>query len=271
MNKRTIKTIILGAICVNMVALISLTTEVNTIKGSNTFLVDLTEPKEFIDSLDIVDSLVNNTNETTAYYQAVVDSIETKVENNFKYVFPKFKKFNKNIDTATVETFVGVMNAFGLDENEEYREMYTGQILLESGAKQYRPSGELVVSSAGCIGLCQIMPSTALGYIQKHADTTDIKVLKILGASDFSFAFEDTLSNSQKKIKTREWLSDVTNNIIMWGFISRHNLDKRGDIITQLVSYNMGSGGANKFIANGGNVNNHKYIRGIQSKLLIVK
>jgi len=258
MNKDILRTllVLLGG-CVNIVLVTLLSV---ALKGPN-------NPKDFVVLNNLNDSLVIDTN--VVHNVEVIDSIKIIIDSNFNYVFPKFKVFNKNIDSVTVKKFVDVMNTYGLDKTDKHREMYSGQILLESGAKQYRSNGDLVVSSAGCIGLCQIMPSTALGYMRKHADTADIKVMGILGAGDFSFAFADTLSNSQKIVKTREWLSDVTNNIIMWGFITKRNLDKIGDITTQLVSYNMGSSGANKYIANGGDINQHKYIKGIQSKLLV--
>ena len=89
----------------------------------------------------------------------------------------------------------------------------------------------------------------------------------MLGCDEFIFAFDDNLNKSQKITKTKEWLSDVTNNIIMWGFITSYNLDRHGDLHTQLVSYNMGTSGMNTFVANGGNVSNHKYIKGIDSKI----
>lgn len=211
-------------------------------------------------TIELLDELIVELDEMSAEMDSIND--------NFEYAHPKFQVFNPNIDSATTYQFASVMNFYSLDDTEYKRKMYTGQILLESGAKQYK-NGKLLLSSAGAVGFCQIMPNTCRGYMQKYMDSTDIEDFYNLGATDFSFAFSDSLSIAQKNKKASEWLSNADNNIIMWGFITRNNLDRKGDIHKQLVSYNLGTGGMQSYVSNGGNCVNHHYIDGIRTKLSV--
>jgi hypothetical protein len=205
----------------------------------------------------------------TKKQQAIVDSVLGRIQDNFDYVFPKFQKFNSNIDTATVTKFAQVLYEFKLDSTDYHRKMYTGQILAESGAKQYREDGSLVVGLAGEIGMCQIKASTCLDYLTKHADSLDREGICFIGASDFSFAYDKSIYTGEKIKKTREWLTVIDNNIIMWGFITKHDLKKKKTIHKQLVAYNMGSTGMYRFLNNGGSLKTHKYIRKIKHKILV--
>jgi len=190
----------------------------------------------------------------------------------YGYVYPRFKVFNREIDSLSVEKFVEVMNYYELDTTQEMIELYVGQILLESGAKQYYPSGhprsgKLVESYAGAIGFCQIMPNTCYGYMTKHMSSDNVQEVANLGGTDFEFAFDENIPRYEKVRMCRDWLTNETNNMIMWGFITKNNIDRKGDIIKQLVSYNAGTGGMQKYINNGGVLERHDYIRGIHKKL----
>jgi len=226
--------------------------------------VQHTDVKEYVDDSTYVWHV-----DYAKQQQDIVDSVLARVKDNFDYVFPKFKKFNPNIDTATVRKFASVIFGFKLDSTDYHREMYTGQILAESGAQQYRQDGSLVVGLAGEIGMCQIKASTCLDYLVKRMDSLDKESVCIMGASDYSFAYDESLTTGEKVKMTREWLSFVENNIIMWGFITKHDLAKKKTIHKQLVSYNMGSAGMYRFMSNGGNVSNHKYVKKIKSKILV--
>lgn len=199
----------------------------------------------------------------------IKDSMPKCIDTNFKYVHSKFQKFNTNIDSAITRKFIEVMNFYNLDETQYMKQMYVGQILLESGAKQYRKNGDLVLSYAGAVGFCQIMPNTCRGYMEKYMDSTDIANFNMLGATDFSFAFSNEVSITKKNKMAHEWLTNVNNNIIMWGFITRNNLNRKGDIHKQLVSYNTGTVGMESYLSNGGDCRNHRYIKGIISKLSV--
>jgi hypothetical protein len=222
-----------------------------------------------VDSINEGKFVLNYNQRIKDYYQAIVDSTNVTIQKTFDFAHPRFKIFNKNIDSATTYHFARVANEYGLDSSDYSIEMYTGQLLLESGAKQYRSNGNLVVSSANCIGFCQVMPSTCRGYLMKYVDSLDIVIMKELGAEDFSFVYSNKLTNSQKTVKCREWLTNVNNNLIMWGYITRNNLDRKGDMLKQLVSYNMGTHGMKRYLARGGELLQHRYIRGIRIKLAV--
>lgn len=192
----------------------------------------------------------------------------TEIGDRFDYVYNAFKAFNSETDSTTVNDFLVISHHFGLDQSNEIFRYSVGQILLESGAKQYYPAnhpkaGQLVLSYAGATGFCQIMPNTALGALRKLSPE-GIEEIKALGVSDFSFA-----TNGGTISQARKWLSDKRNNMVLWGVIMRSNLNKRGDIFKALVGYNAGLGGLNNYIAKGGNVHQHSYIRGILNKLAI--
>jgi hypothetical protein len=218
---------------------------------------------------EVVINVITKEDSIAIRMNEIADSIEKVVDNNFEYIYPRFKVFNPNVDSSIVRTFAGVMNSFKLDETKYMREMYTGQILLESGAKQYRANGDLVLSPVGAVGLCQIMPNTCSGYMRRYVDSADRVLFNKLGASKFSFAYNDTLSRKEKNLKAKEWLTNVNNNIIMWGYITRNNLNRKGDLHKQLVAYNAGTSGMRRYVTNGGDCNRHEYLCGIRSKLAV--
>jgi len=223
---------------------------------------------------NVVDSIVDSVVVVDVIRKPIrIDNrlVESFEGTNFDYVHPKFKVFNPNIDTTTTKFFVGVMSAYNLDITDYHRQMYTGQILLESGAKQYYDDGRLIVSSGGAIGFTQIIPSTCQWILQTYADSSDVEFMKSLGATDFTFVFNKGEVTSSKVVKCRTWLSNQVNNIIMWGFLTSNSLENKSGVDTQLVSYNMGNGGCRTYIREGGEVYNHHYVKGIMNKLAYAK
>jgi len=199
-------------------------------------------------------------------------STDNELNSRFDYVFHRFKVFNPDLDTSTVILFNNVCTHYKLDTTEEMFELCVGQILLESGAKQYYQtnhpkSGKLVVSSAGAIGITQIMPATAYGNLKNYVSDDDIKDMLDLGCTPFNHIIDSTCGKSDGIKLSREWLKDERNNIILWGFIMRKKLNKRPSMLKVLVSYNAGTTGMIKFVNNGGLLNLHKYIKGIKIKL----
>ena len=69
---------------------------------------------------------------------------------------------------------------------------------------------------------------------------------------------------------TRNWLSNETNNIALWGKIMSDEL-KRRSLMKALVSYNVGPCGMMAYIDSGNTVVSHEYIRGIKSRLKYVR
>jgi hypothetical protein len=205
----------------------------------------------------------------------VVDSFEIEEEitipEHFDYVYDRFKVFNPDLDSATVILFNEVCTHYDLDTTPELLKWCVGQILLESGAKQYYEighpkEGQLVKSSAGARGFTQIMPNTAYGNLKKYITDEEADCMYGLGATSFEFIKKDT-SKSALVNMSAEWIENETNNIILWGFIMRRKLNDRPDILKVLVSYNAGTGGMINYVNNGGILSNHKYVKGIQTKL----
>jgi hypothetical protein len=206
----------------------------------------------------------------------VVKSIDTVcveenyIPDNFTIIYNSFKNYNPYVDSITALRFTDVVNCFGLNDSVTVR-WSIGQILLESGAKQYyQPThpkeGKLVVSSAGAIGFTQILPSTAYGYMIKKISEEDKECFKELGATDFSFAYNKRYSKTKKINMTRVWLMDENNNMVMWGKIMSSKL-KDKPIVDALITYNAGSGGLNRYVSSGRPKIKHKYIRGIKERL----
>jgi len=195
----------------------------------------------------------------------------TKLPDNFDYVYKHFKVYNPNIDTQTVILFNDVCTHYKLDTTKQLLNLCIGQILYESGAKQRYPSnhqkkGELVKSYAGAIGIGQIMPNTAYGIISKLSPKEAAEMLELGCTPVYCIRYSDTVREYSK-----EWISNKRNNLIMWGHIMRSNLSKRPNIYKALVSYNSGTGGMIRFVNNGGNVSQHKYVKGIRNTLNVVE
>jgi len=159
-----------------------------------------------------------------------------------------------------------------LDTIPEMLDWCVGQILLESGAKQYHQTGypkegQLVRSSGGAICIAQILPSTAYGYLNKYVTTEDAIDMATLGCTPFDFIVADSCSRTKGINLSREWLKDETNNLILWGYIMRRKLNQRPNILKVLITYNAGTKGMNTYVNNGGQLHNHKYVKGIKYKL----
>jgi hypothetical protein len=195
----------------------------------------------------------------------------------FDYTYDRFEIYNKDIDTASVDLFIRVADHYGFTKDSVQYRLIVGQILLESGANQtyykgHPYEGQLVVSYAGAVGRTQILPSTAYHFMSKILSEDDVRIFKNFGASDFSFATDDELTKRQKIQKAKEWLSDNENNIIMWGYIMRHNMSKTGNnIIKSLIAYNAGRGGLNMFMKRGNSIYDHDYVKGIYNRLARVE
>lgn len=195
------------------------------------------------------------------------------MRENFDYVYNRFKVYNRDIDTNTVNRFIDVADYYGFQKDSVLFRLAVGQILLESGANQYyykgHPyEGRLVVSPANAIGMTQILPSTAYHFMTKIITPKDSSILKRFGVTDYSFAFRKDLSYRKKVALSREWLTNQDNNIALWGYIMRYNMKKCDkNIIKSLIAYNAGRGGLNLFISRGNSIWAHAYIKGIYSRL----
>lgn len=240
--------------------------------------------KQFIITLFLISSLLlfsNNTYNPNYLRTQLTEVIEedtlcieeVSLPPNFEMIYTAFKSYNPYIDSSSAFSFTNVVNCFGLNEFETLR-WSLGQVLLESGAKQYyQPThpkeGQLVVSSAGAIGFTQILPSTAYGYMIKKVSEEDKEYFKRLGVTDYSFAYNSNYTKSKKISMCKKWLTNENNNMVMWGKIMSSKL-KSKSILDALISYNAGTAGLNRFLNAGNTQTQHKYIRGIKTRLKYV-
>lgn len=230
-----------------------------------------------LQSRDSVGKCVENTKIENNFIKIEnnVEKIDT-VENidinqeKFEFIKKRFEIFNSNISDSTINTVILVMGHFDLDSTDERLDIFTHQILLESGAKQFYPnSNKVITSSAGALGFTQIMPNTAFSFLKRIVDSTE---MSNLGSTDFSWIHSSkgmySAPESEIRLKVKEWLSIEKNNIILWGNIMDYGLKKRnGHIYHALIAYNSGPKNLNSFLQKGGHYNNHRYIRGIRSKM----
>ena len=184
---------------------------------------------------------------------------------NLDYVLSRFSLYNPETDTNTVKTFLLVVSHYELDKNDDVLEWLVGQLCLESGARQFHMSnhskhGQVVRGASGEVGITQIMPSTAISYLRNQV--SDPEELYALGATDFSFV------DTPKKRRTNviKWLSNTDNNIILWGLMTRDNLQAHG-ILKGLVAYNAGVGGMHRFTKRKA-VHEHSYIKHLKDTLV---
>lgn len=195
---------------------------------------------------------------------------EVLLPDSFNYVMNRFKVFNPEIDTNTVVLFINTIDHYGLRRGELF-DMLIGQVLLESRAMQFYgdnhpKKGEVVRGTSGEVGITQIMPSTALYYLSKVIK--DDYELYDLGASDFSFVNDESLSKEVKLTMVITWLSRIDNNFALWGYIMRESLENN-DMLSAFVIYNAGKGGMNKFLSSNGSLSDHKYLVGIENTIRV--
>ncbi len=186
---------------------------------------------------------------------------------NFNYAYKILKDYNKNIDTNTVIRITATANEFNLTNNKQTFKLALGQLLAESGASHFNKEDHILTSNQGALGIGQILPNSAYGYLIKYIKEKDKLIFKQLGCSDFSFVFNNDLKKSEKVNQITGWLNNKTNNIALWGFIMRKNMDLTHNINDALVAYQMGTGGYKSFIDSGGNVKDHEYVVSINNKL----
>lgn len=193
-----------------------------------------------------------------------------RIERDIESYRPTFELYNKKIEDETLYDIFYCIDFFNIDSIEGHKDICLGQILKESGGK-HSIRGKITTSSAGALGLCQIKPSTAFQYLRYEIPECDKELLLQLGVDDFEWANNYEVKKSeggnyyvpQKAFnKSKKWISDEKNNIIMWAYIMKKNIQKHG-IDEALIIYNMGYGGFKKYIKSGKKIENHPYIVGI--------
>jgi hypothetical protein len=182
--------------------------------------------------------------------------------DGFDDVKVRFERFNPHIDTNTVITFLNVVDEYKLRNDQFIFDALIGQILTESGARQFHikghaSEGKVVRGTSGEVGISQIMPQTAQFYLRKLHDRGE----NLPHADDFSFIGDKSFSKTTMDELTIKWLSDVNNNLALWGYIMREHLDEMG-LFESLIAYNTGKGGMKKFVQEN-DPDTHSYVQKI--------
>ena len=186
------------------------------------------------------------------HIRKILETRHSKVES----IKTKFNKVNPEIDDDLVNLFISVSDHYDLHPHESY-DLFISQLLVESRGRQYNSEGDILTGTAGEIGICQIIPSTALFFIKHKLKEEDILEMIDLGAND------------PRKIVTesdaKDWLSKINNNVVMWGYIMNYNIKKtHGKVSEGFVAYNTGFGGLKNFKENGHKAIEHSYYKNIK-------
>ena len=193
-----------------------------------------------------------------------------QLPKNFDKVFSTFNDYNNHNDTSLAITFCKVSEFYKLDTNEFIFEWLLGQVLLESGAQQYRRNGELVLSCTGAVGFAQILRSTSIGYLRKTITKSDSSIFKNMGVTDYSFVNNKKYCKSEKWGKAKSWLSNEVNNITLWGKIMSDELKSR-TVTNALICYNVGPSQLKSYLGSGKSGMLHHYIVGIKNRMSHIK
>ena len=193
-----------------------------------------------------------------------------RLPKNFDKVFSTFNNYNNHNDTSLAITFCKVSEFYKLDTNEFIFEWLLGQVLLESGAQQYRKNGDLVLSCTGAVGFAQILRSTSIGYLRKTITKSDSSIFKNMGVTDYSFVNNKKYCKSEKWDKAKSWLSNEVNNITLWGKIMSDELKSR-TVTNALICYNVGPSQLKYYLGSGKSGMLHHYIVGIKNRMSHIK
>lgn len=194
-----------------------------------------------------------------------LDSALTELDRikykKFDYVSNKFKIFNPDIENSTIRQFMKVMKHYNLDTTNTIYDACISQICLESGAKQKDKNGDVIVSSGHAVGITQITPTTAHHYLVNVLSDRDKKEMKKLGVTDSEFLGDAKKLDKSNRKKLIKWLSNINNNITLWGYIMKHTLELQGyDLHSALIVYKDGGNGLSKYVSNGNSTSEHSYI-----------
>ena len=190
--------------------------------------------------------------------------------DHFELVYKNFSLYNKSIKPNTITKFVDVVKHYKLDSTEVLLKTCVYQICCESGAKQIGRDGSVLTSSGNAVGITQIVPSTAYQYLRNVIKEKELDEMYSLGVTSVNFVkrfprFKLTPpQKKQQRIEIKAWLSNEVNNMVLWGYIMRHNLNRRGYTLNDaLLAYNQGNGYLNTYIKNGNSPSNHVYVKKI--------
>lgn len=170
---------------------------------------------------------------------------------NVELAHNAFKLYNPLIADSTAINFVRITKNYGLFDEHNF-EKCIGQICLESGAKQK------AFSKGNAVGMGQIVPTTAFDVLSKMSDE-DRARMRSLGATSIEWAKKGKYTVVEKedgtqrrfispslRKKAMDWLSNETNNLLLWAHIMSRMSSERG-FDYALLAYRLGKGGAKDY------------------------
>ena len=178
----------------------------------------------------------------------------------FNTTFVAFKRYNKTIDTAIVSQFLKTTKVFKLDTSNYMYELMISQICYETGAKHLLDN-KIITGGHGEKGISQILPRTAFYTLKNLTKSEKDIMLNKLCCSDFDFVYSDDYNKSKNKMIA--WLSNLINNLALWGHIMNSYICETGNYLKALHIYNVGHGNHMAFIRARLNLKSHTYISNI--------
>ncbi len=171
--------------------------------------------------------------------------------NNVELAHNAFKLYNPLIADSTAINFVRITKNYGLFDEHTFRKCI-GQICLESKAKQS------AFSKGNAMGMGQIVPTTAFDVLNKMSDDDRVH-MRSLGATSIGWAKNGKYTvvtnedgtqrrfiSSTLRKQAMTWLSNETNNPVLWAHIMSKMASKRG-FDYALLAYRLGKGGAKDY------------------------
>ena len=172
-----------------------------------------------------------------------------------QFVINSFTQYNKDIDRKTILKFIEVCDSFNLRPNIK---TLTAQICLESGAK-HTIQDTLLESNSSALGICQVTTQTAFLFL-KNIISKDDRLLKKLGGTKYRNILEIE-DPDERREGIKKWLSNETNNIIIYGYMMGRFMNKYKDIRKSLVVYAHGP----LFLKNNKNIDSDTYVRSVMN------
>lgn len=177
---------------------------------------------------------IDKGNSSTNY--KVVEHNKTESQKN--KILKRIKKYNPFAKTVLINDIHSTLKCFKLTP---YTDILVSQLCLES------KGGHRNGNSKNVMGIGQITPETAFHYLMNKSTNKDIELIYSLKVDSFDFIYDNkdryNLTNKTVKLKMIKWLSKEHNNIALWGFIMKKNLQEHKTINKALLAYN---GGGNK-------------------------
>ena len=203
----------------------------------------------------------------------ILEETELSITENFnalafKHVNERFKIYNKDISDNTINKFLSVTHTFNLDDDYTIFNICISQLCVESQAK-HKINGKVVTSSGNAVGITQIVPTTGHFHLRNSLTEEDYKTFYQLGATNLDFIKKTNryrMSSADRALVIK-WLSDETNNLILWGYIMDLNIKKNGNIHKALISYSGGNGFLNTYLKNGNDPKSYVYVKHVNKVL----